>query len=432
MRSVVACERYLLRMAGGDYMKHICGFVDLLADQGALSRCGFLLPANSSKASARAVGLSETTDLCEHLVEDEFAQLWGQGILSMISARLVRGLWMFGWPRRMFLVLLGGEVAETTITLFQQDDALFKELRQDSGLVAAGRAVLKRHVGNMVANRQLSAALDELGIGAATRPDFIGLLHSRYRAIQATQIVEEMHGCMSKAAMQPCRKYRTPATCMAAVLASNLVPERHGYDNADSFAPPPCRRPVLPRVAFEPVAKNASLPFGDIVSVSQTPSCFSTSAERMTMPVADLSLIREVKQSGSWNNLSLAWLGSAFDAKHQVALGFRDAPGSERIAWFLPIHYFPASSVLMWPVQEVQCGNHKFLQLEQGLTEPVLRPILGLDPSRVVLWRYQWRSWLWQVGSLRGASDSLRPEVRCVLEGQQGSFLEIACRSCWW
>lgn len=71
----------------------------------------------------------------------------------MVVARLVRGLWMCGWPHRMCLVPLGGEVATKTINEFLQDDALFKELQAQAGLVPAGRSLLKRHVCNMVANK---------------------------------------------------------------------------------------------------------------------------------------------------------------------------------------------------------------------------------------------------------------------------------------
>lgn len=106
------------------------------------------------------------------------------------------------------------------------------------------------------------------------------------------------------------------------------------------------------------------MPFHDIVSVQLTPSWWSTTPERMTTPVADLAMLRYMRESGSaFAAMSTAWLGSAVDVGLCLAIGWRDSVGSSRISWYVGLRYFPKSAVLLWPAKLHKLEYCQFLEL---------------------------------------------------------------------
>eukprot|EP00969_Alexandrium_andersonii_P295826 13076254-Alexandrium_andersonii.AAC.1 len=77
-------------------------------------------------------------------------------------------------------------------------------------------------------NLQLSKAIEELGVHRAAREkDFKDLLSKRACGITATQLVEDINGGQSVSALAPCRKFRRPATAMAAATEQDYAAKRH-------------------------------------------------------------------------------------------------------------------------------------------------------------------------------------------------------------
>ena len=283
-----------------------------------------------------------------------------------------------------------------------------------------------------VANQQLSAAVDELGAGVLDSDIFKDILRDRIRSVHMTQAVEDMNGSQSKLSLEPCRRFRKPATAMAAALGDGLVDVRHKFEMVDSAAPAPCRRPSLPKEIWQPPIKG-SLKFEEIVSVKQNPDFFSTSADRMTCVHADAHLIRHAKSAGGLHHIDRAYLGQAFEAKHNLAVGIRQAPESEDVNWYLAMYHSPLSSVMVWPVVKVPFGNHFFFQFDTTVNEPTFISILSLDENLVQVAWYQWRSWLWQCKEIEasGEATALGPALRPFII-DEGSFLQVACRAGWW
>ena len=63
--------------------------------------------------------------------------------------------------------------------------------------------------------------------------------------------------------------------------------------------------------------------------------------------------------------------------------------------------------------------------------EPCLYPLFSLQRGDIVCASIKWRSWMWQVHQTH-AFASLNPAVRPVRDGDEGTFMEIACRQVWW
>lgn len=388
-----SCDR-LAQMCSGAYMQHLASFVCLLSDQAALSPCSFVLPSGVGPQALKELSLDAPLER-EADVENDYARIFGQAVLHMISARATRGLWMFGWPAQMAAIMSGGERAATTVQRFREDLAIHVELTSETNQPPVVKDILGRHLMKMTANRQLAAAVSELGHDAHKHPGLIGLVRARASCLQATQLIEDFNAAQAASALKPCRRFRKPATCMGTILEKKLISCRHRYSEVEALAAAPSQRSVLPRAAWAPGASGGSMPFNDIVSVSQSPSWWSTTPERMTTPVADMAMLRHMRQAGAAPAcMSAAWLDAAVDVDHCLAIGWRDCPGGANVSWYVGLHYFPKSAVLLWPATLRQLGNFQYWELRGDTSELILKPILSWDPDVMLVARYEWRSWL--------------------------------------
>ena len=226
-RSVNACEDRLLRMLNGGYTEHLLSFIRMLRDRGVLTACGFLCNVDHSTVNSKNIDLDS---LLEHdiVVENEYAHLMGHGVLQMLVARMTRGLWMYGWPFKMCRILsCSAETSDKVMREFIADELNFQELKHIPDMTTALRKLVCRSVFQHVSNRQIATAVADLGVRAFEDARFKLMLQNRTRAIQMTQAVEEINGAQSKQSMAPCRKFRKPATCLAAALQACVVHQRH-------------------------------------------------------------------------------------------------------------------------------------------------------------------------------------------------------------
>jgi hypothetical protein len=177
-------ETWLTGQLTGDYLEHVCAILQKLVSEKALIACDFQVPAESYVDPELDQNI---------IVDDEFADLLGQFCLALSSARLRRGMWMFGWPTRMVSCLKSDEIAKKTISLFKEDLQIWEAFLTFGGELIDAECVLKqRHVFNLTVNLQYASALGESDFEYT--PDIADLCRRRCRGIISTQGVEDMQG----------------------------------------------------------------------------------------------------------------------------------------------------------------------------------------------------------------------------------------------
>ena len=175
-----ACNDRLLRMLNGEYMQHLESHIHLLGDVAALSRCGFFMEVSPASVLSPTLGFDSSLDH-DIIVDDECAAVYGRGCLSMLVARARRGLWHDGWPTKMCRILsCDRSVEEGIVQKFRRDELNFQELRDFAGGTAGMKKLAARSVFHQVTNRQLSAAVEELGLGVVESETFKRMLTGAY------------------------------------------------------------------------------------------------------------------------------------------------------------------------------------------------------------------------------------------------------------
>ena len=319
-RSGPECSEWLVGQTTGEYDKHLCNFVRLLSNVDVLIDAGFTLPGISG-IDVKDIRMMENADLFE-CVETEHADLFGQMIMSMVKHRAFRGLHYHGWPDKMSGILKGEAEAASIIKDFESDAKLWEDFVAFEGKCADAKHIQKRGVMALLCVQQYVEAFRETGYAHTEKLN--GLVKQRSSVNLQTQIVEDLNGqqaSISHAGQG--RRLRTPSACMSSCLEQDIIADRHRFKHVPmEYAPEP-EQQKLPMQAFQPARQSASFDFSGIASTSASPPWFSTTANNLMIPHADLALLASAKESGSFGLLSKAWLGEVSSFKHRLALGFK-------------------------------------------------------------------------------------------------------------
>lgn len=216
----------------------------------------------------------------------------------------------------------------------------------------------------------------------------------------------------------------------------DIVGSRHRFENIDSNIPIPLTSSAkLPNKCFVPLAEEASFDFSSIVSTSSSPAWWSPSATNMTVPCADLEIVKEAHRTDRWGILSDCWMGELATISHRIALQLPKQDGSGEREWMLPLYHFSKSAVLCWPLEhfEVEGGRDAYFEVCQQVSRPVLRCIHSLSEEMCLATSVRWKSWSFQVHRWPTTTvSSMTPALRLVAEGPVESLIRVACRAAWW
>ncbi|CAK0884728.1 unnamed protein product [Prorocentrum cordatum] len=427
-RPVNACSGWIIRMVTGDYAKFVCENTKLLLNVHALASAEFMAPASPDYSLGHLVNDASM----DAVVEDEFAYYFGQLCVGCVTELFVRGLWMHGWPGKMFGVCVEDRgYQERVIDAFRQDLVAKNGYMIYDGKTNVDEAVLSRHQYELTSNRQIIAALAD--VDYRPHQDLQKMIRDRtLQQCVATQVIEDMNGYQANSsAPVPCRKFRRPARLMGTALESELI-EKHKYEPVKMHSAPFDSHDRLHNNAFSPAEKDMSMDFKGACGTSDNPGWFSPSVRNMNLPTADLHMMREALASNNFSKCKDAWLGNVFTLDNLIGVGFLKADGSRE--WYLALHPFPKSSVLFWPCTLGAGGGKARFTLETDLAEPVQKPAWDLKSDAVRIVGLEWKSRFAQCAQLpKHALDSLRPGLRLFWDDAgDGPFLEIACKKPWW
>lgn len=141
LRSFGDTKAWLIEQSAFGFNKHLGEIAEKLTSIADLNLLGFLTVGGDGKA-----GL----DNDELLAEEGLAELYGEAVLSLISARGCRLLWFTrGWPLRLVCLLKGGDLAQQTLASLKTDIEAFQALvayrNKDASLQALEKRSLFQH-----------------------------------------------------------------------------------------------------------------------------------------------------------------------------------------------------------------------------------------------------------------------------------------------
>lgn len=344
--SVEGCQSWIVQQTSGGYMEHVGSFFGVLSERALLERSGVSINF-AGGTGAKLQKQMPDFDLAL-MEEEEQAEVLGQLVLSFVAQRLVRGLWLCSWPTRMCACLHSDEVAQQTIADFKADEEVYDFLASRESPSAAEAQLLKRHVMGLRSNKQLRQAFGELGY--VLSPALQTVLEERSRLNIQTQIVEDMNGEMKNSSqLKACRRYRKPALCPGVCLSKNIACNRHAFTSLSMVSPVPVFDAKLPADAFRVDRSKASHDFDGLVS-SSAATWWSPSATNLTIPCADVGMLRWAFEHNQFELLGKAWLGEVAHCSHRLLLGFPTGVGASKFEWFLALYAFPKSAMALWPV----------------------------------------------------------------------------------
>jgi hypothetical protein len=426
LRSVGKTEEWLIdQIANGGFTKHLQEFIGFLSDRGALVKCGYFVELNPKVINKYATRL---------VVEQEYANLFGQFIMTAVQCRIRRQLFLFGWPYRMIAVLKDEETAKATVALFKRDWSSYERLEALPGRSTAEQSLLTRNVCTLKSNLQLHLAVEEIQEDVLDMR-FLALNRERARGNIATQLNEDFNGTMGNAkAMKQGRKFKRPERCMSVCIEKKIIDERHHYKTVKLDAPLQSLQARLPAAAFVPVAEKRSIPFQRIETTSQKAPYYSVATQNWHAPHADSYSLRQFNDDESMHNIDSLWLGQVCSVKHRIAIGIARS-GTKTFDWYFALDHFHNSSVTVWPGTLHKLGpTLVWLEPSMDLSEPMLLPFANIDPKVVQCFTYEWQPWMWQVHTVPAPKrKALSPAIRAFAD-EHGvlSVAEVACWNCWW
>jgi hypothetical protein len=175
---------------------------------------------------------------------------------------------------------------------------------------------------------------------------------------------------------------------MAHAIEKRVVDKKHRYEPIEVSLPTHSKSAKLPASVWEPSTAGCSMDFNCVQSSSATPDWFSPCPARMHCPAADILVLRGAAFKENLDLVSNLWLGQALVAEHKLVLHLPQN-GAVGLGWFVPLHFFPKSGVLVLPVQRVRLASHTILMF-QPMSEPVVLPIFNL--RGVTAQTFQWRT----------------------------------------
>ena len=227
----------------------------------------------------------------------------------------------------------------------------------------------------------------------------------------------------------------TPRRSFGVLVGTDILSKVHHYVDVQLDQVPVAAGTRIAQAAFRPaVPYKPSIECQRIVSTKSTPSWWTCAAEDWPTPQADLALLREVSQQGSWNQVDSAWQGCLCHSQHTFVLrhvGVGD-PEPRPGTWLAPMHHWGGSSVVCWPVRPVRIGTGgDVFEFEPCGVELPFINVLRLDAWEA--WSYEWKSPAWQLREYGGEMLAhLTTSVRPIATRPAATLLEIAARSAFW
>ena len=235
------------------------------------------------------------------IVEDEFADFLHVFGMSLVSHRCRRGLWMLGWPSRLFgLLRKDTDECRNLVHELREDEQNYQTLHASEVSGPFGEAIKKRHLMQLTCNRQFVEAFTE-SAWEVKHPSFyriLEVLRRRARLHWGTLTCEEVLASMKNTPGRKNRKFRKPEVITSYGIRGKVLERRCNYIPVKLDKPLASKQARVPLDAWRPHVKTRSINFNDIVGKGEQTKWHSPTAQNLSAPVADLHVLREFKVTG--------------------------------------------------------------------------------------------------------------------------------------
>ena len=415
LRSVQGSLNWTCDESGGGCMANISSIWSSVVLPASLSRQGFWLPNGDRPAPSPEIVS----------MEDCLASESATMCLSLIRHRLLRTLPLtMGWPSCASR-LLSAELAGAESRRLMASHAAFLRLQAASGEHHKLTAICDRSLFERPCVEVLVKALTETkGVVTSTLKSF---LTNHFSRITSTMVCEDGFNSMMNDKDIRRRRLTRPERSMAVVVCKEVLSTKHKYQEVDR-AVPLCKKGVeVPRCFFHVDTSSPSMPFKEIIGARPSVAYFSPSAERSTMPIADLALYEYGLKNG-YDALAYCWLGGLTKVDHHLMI--REA-GPPALQWHFALGPVGDSSVLLWPATQKfkQFGDTSLVYFEPVvLKEPVMQALCCLQEWEACLVEH--RSPAWAVAT--HPDVKLPKRILAIQKGPVDTLLKIAARSAFW
>jgi len=420
LRSAEGNRKWVEDITHHGLMNHVYAGLKQLEDVSALEHCEFDLPVE---------GEPESCDLdLEIMLEDEFAQRFGQLSAGFAAARIKRCLFYLSYPWRFARLGIGDAVANETLGLLKKDLFVFKSLKELPGKTKKEEDLINRSVFNLVINKKWIAAAEASGFKIT--PAMAAVAQRESSLDVSTQYVEEYIG-LSKNSKKVIgvRKYRRPEMCLLQTLHGKLLSERHKYTEISTDRFVQDRTARLAKEAFTPSKQLQTMPFEDVVTTSQNTNYYSPSATNATVRDADVWLLRRAAQFKDLHAIRNAWLGRLLDYRHELLYRYVDP--TNVVSWVLPLTAFKDSAVACLQATLVPLPGSADTRVEfKFQDQPIMLGVFKIDAETKAM-PVRWRSWKWQWHRHRSLRV-LTPGIRLFTIGPEALLMVIACHAAFW
>lgn len=240
-------------------------------------------------------------------------------------------------------------VQQSTVAQLQRDLKLFHTLEQSVADGTAPKYLLDRHAFHLKPVVQLVEIMRSTNWRIT--PEVSAWLRNFHARIMGSQVCEDgLKDCRQVEHDNQNRKANTKGL-FHKMVCGNTLTERHHYSEPKASVSQYVRGAHLPDEAFHSSAKTATKDFSSVKGPSASTIWFSPSAERTSLPYADLDLLDLSYDEGAdtFRPMSTAWMNTIIGGKGMVIRKKR----TQR--WLFPLGGYSDSVCYCVPAEVEMC-----------------------------------------------------------------------------
>lgn len=365
------------------------------------------------------------------------ASAFSQYALLLVGNRLVRELWMFGWPTRSVL-LCSEEVGEETITLQDLSADLGAHRMLETSFknreVAGLDNIAERSVFDLLPVKQLYLAAARTGW--VLTPELQAWAQARFRKVIMSQLVEDSFNRMKLSSRQQLNRTAREVLHYKHLAESPVLDEVHHFSavpwGAGTSQPP---QQDVGRDTFHAKVASMSIKTDGLVSLNPKATWYSPAANRLSVCHADVWVRRQaLKESQGLTRIRKLWLGVFMKLQHCLIVRTKagSTAGDEFGPWLLPLKYLPDSGCVFWDttVKRSASGGYYVLPSFSPGPEPIIHAVWDLNAWECM--EIKWVSPAGQAAKGVTRSDFGSWGVKAEVMSPPMSLMQAGARSAFW
>ena len=411
-KSAEECNLWTANFIHGTFIRHLNDLWGNLTDKSIMTDCDFLKPLPRGDDSHHFLR-----------IEDQWAALLANFEWEMVSNRLKRKLYMFGYPHYFSILSLPltEELAQRVLDKFKEHYEAYTALKReaDIGVVAAMR---KRSVFLTVGVCQYLAGCKQKSWKYDA--SFQRVTREQTSHANNTLIAEELIGVgKNNKKIRGTRVFRRADLAYGHMLARKLPTKRYRWDDVEPSASLPSKKCRLGSEAFGKTNSEPSMPLKGVKSNKKDAPWYSPQAVQIGVNVADLAAQLYLEQTKQWGKIEKA--GLSMICRRVPLIFCRKAESTSPdlgFDWHVGCFSYGKTAGIAWPVtlRSVPC-HHDMQSWTVDFHNPDRTPrmLTILTLKNIYSRQSEWRSAAWLRQSFPFAGQGWQASVRAVVDSRE-------------